>query len=61
MAQQREVSLVGDGAKWQITNLRQVMKAALRDHMAVDPGHIDTVVFPQSADAKPFDGLFLQT
>jgi len=42
-------------------DLRQVMKAALRDHMAVDPGHIDTVVFPQSADAKPFDGLFLQT
>jgi hypothetical protein len=27
MARQREVSLVGDGAKWQITNLRQVMKA----------------------------------
>ena len=42
-------------------DLRQVMKAALRDHMAVDPGHIDTVVFPQSADAKPFDGLFRQT
>jgi len=27
MARQREVSLVGDGAKWQITNLRQVAAA----------------------------------
>ena len=27
MARQREVSLVGDGAKWRITNLAQVVKA----------------------------------
>ena len=27
LAQQRRVSLVGDGAKWQITNLRQVSAA----------------------------------
>ena len=26
-ARQREVSFVGDGAQWQITNLRQVAKA----------------------------------
>ncbi len=27
LAYQRQVSLVGDGAKWQITNLRQVTAA----------------------------------
>jgi hypothetical protein len=27
LARQREVSLVGDGAKWQITNLHQVATA----------------------------------
>jgi hypothetical protein len=27
LAKQRQVSLVGDGAKWQITNLRQVSTA----------------------------------
>jgi hypothetical protein len=27
LARQREVSLVGDGAKWRITNLRQVAAA----------------------------------
>ena len=27
MAEQRDVSLVGDGSKWRITNLSQVMKA----------------------------------
>jgi len=27
MKRQREVSLVGDGAKWRITNLRQVVAA----------------------------------
>jgi hypothetical protein len=27
LAYQRQVSLVGDGAKWQITNLRQVAAA----------------------------------
>jgi len=27
MARQRQVSLVGDGAKWRITNLRQVAGA----------------------------------
>jgi hypothetical protein len=27
MSRQREVSLVGDGAKWRITNLRQVVGA----------------------------------
>jgi hypothetical protein len=27
MARQREVSLVGDGAKWRITNLPQVLAA----------------------------------
>jgi uncharacterized protein (DUF1501 family) len=30
----------------------------LRDHLGVDPGHIDRVVFPDSARAAPFEGLF---
>jgi len=39
-------------------DLRSLMKAALRDHMGVDEGHIDRAVFPDSAEARPFDGLF---
>jgi uncharacterized protein (DUF1501 family) len=39
-------------------DLRQLLKAALRDHLRVDPAHIDRVVFPDSASAKPFEGLF---
>ncbi|HEY3798209.1 MAG TPA: DUF1501 domain-containing protein [Caulobacteraceae bacterium] len=39
-------------------DLRQVAKAALRDHLGVEPAYIDRVVFPESASAKPFDGLF---
>jgi len=30
MARQREVSLVGDGAKWRITNLPQVLAAMVK-------------------------------
>jgi uncharacterized protein (DUF1501 family) len=40
------------------SDLRSMMKAALRDHLGVDPGHIDRVVFPGSGEAKPFEGLF---
>jgi uncharacterized protein (DUF1501 family) len=39
-------------------DLRQIAKAALRDHMGVDPGHIDRVVFPDSQRAPAFEGLF---
>jgi uncharacterized protein (DUF1501 family) len=39
-------------------DLRSVMKAALTQHMGVDPGHVDRVVFPASEIAKPFEGLF---
>jgi len=39
-------------------DLRSVMKAALRDHMGVDPGHIDRVVFPDSSHAVAVEGLF---
>ena len=42
-------------------DLRQVMKAALRDHMAVDPGLIDRTVFPDSGAAPAFEGLFRKT
>jgi uncharacterized protein (DUF1501 family) len=42
-------------------DLRQVMKAALRDHMGVDAGHIDRVVFPDSGGATAFEGLFRKT
>jgi uncharacterized protein (DUF1501 family) len=39
-------------------DLRSLMKAALTQHMGVDPGHVDRVVFPGSEGAKPFEGLF---
>jgi uncharacterized protein (DUF1501 family) len=42
------------------SDLRSAMKAALRDHLGVDAGHIDRVVFPGSGEAKPFEGLFRQ-
>jgi uncharacterized protein (DUF1501 family) len=42
-------------------DLRSVMKAALRDHLRVDAGHIDRVVFPDSAGAAAFEGLFRAT
>jgi len=42
-------------------DLRSVMKAALRDHLRVDPGHIDRAVFPGSGGAAAFDGLFRAT
>jgi hypothetical protein len=34
------------------------MKAVLRDHMRVDEGHIERVVFPASVEAAPVEGLF---
>lgn len=39
-------------------DLRQVMKAVLRDHLGVEEGHIDRAVFPDSKSATPIDGLF---
>jgi uncharacterized protein (DUF1501 family) len=39
-------------------DLRQLMKAALRDHMGVGEGHIDRAVFPDSGGAAAFEGLF---
>ena len=39
-------------------DLRSVAKAALRDHMGVDAGHIDRVVFPGSGSARATEGLF---
>jgi uncharacterized protein (DUF1501 family) len=38
-------------------NLYSVAKGVLRDHMQVEPAHIEKVVFPDSAAAKPMDGL----
>ncbi len=39
-------------------DLRSLTKAALRDHLGVDEARLETVVFPGSASAKPFEGLF---
>jgi len=39
-------------------DLRSLTKAALRDHLGIDEGRLETAVFPGSASAKPFDGLF---
>lgn len=39
-------------------DLRSLTKAALRDHLGMDEGRLETAVFPGSASAKPFEGLF---
>jgi uncharacterized protein (DUF1501 family) len=39
-------------------DLRGVMKAALHDHLGVDPGHIERTVFPASGSAALAEGLF---
>ena len=38
-------------------DLRTVMKGVLRDHLGVPAGALDTSVFPDSAAARPMDGL----
>jgi len=38
-------------------DLRTVMKGVLRDHLAVPEGALDSKVFPDSAAARPMDGL----
>ena len=42
-------------------DLRSLFKAALRDHMGVDPALLDREVFPDSAAAKATEGLFRDT
>jgi uncharacterized protein (DUF1501 family) len=39
-------------------DLRAVMKAALRDHMGLAQGHLERVVFPDSASVPACEGLF---
>jgi uncharacterized protein (DUF1501 family) len=39
-------------------DLRALFKAALRDHMGVEETRLEREVFPDSASAKPTDGLF---
>ena len=39
-------------------DLRSLTKAALRDHLGIDEGWLETAVFPGSGAAKPFEGLF---
>nr|WP_211110186.1 DUF1501 domain-containing protein [Acuticoccus mangrovi] len=39
------------------TDLRAVLKGALRDHMGFDLGPLGTTVFPDTADVRPLDGL----
>ena len=38
-------------------DLRTVMKGVLRDHLGVPAGALDSTVFPDSAAARPMDGL----
>jgi uncharacterized protein (DUF1501 family) len=38
-------------------DLRTVMKGVLRDHLDVPAGALDSKVFPDSAAARPMDGL----
>ena len=39
------------------TDLRAVLKGLLRDHLRVDERHLETAVFPDSAAARPAEGL----
>ena len=38
-------------------DLRSVLKGLLRDHLRVDPRHLEATVFPDSAADRPTDGL----
>jgi uncharacterized protein (DUF1501 family) len=38
-------------------DLRSIQKAVLRDHLRVEAAHLELEVFPDSASAKPLDGL----
>ena len=42
-------------------DLRSLFKATLRDHMGVDEALLEREVFPDSAGARPTDGLFRRT
>jgi uncharacterized protein (DUF1501 family) len=39
------------------TDLRSVLKGLLRDHLRVDEHHLEATVFPDSAAARPAEGL----
>jgi uncharacterized protein (DUF1501 family) len=39
------------------TDLRSVLKGILRDHLRVDERHLEAAVFPDSAGARPTEGL----
>ncbi|MEM9222488.1 MAG: DUF1501 domain-containing protein [Pseudomonadota bacterium] len=39
------------------TDLRSVLKGALRDHLGLDRDVLGTTVFPETADLRPMDGL----
>jgi uncharacterized protein (DUF1501 family) len=39
------------------TDLRSVLKALLRDHLRVDARRLEAGIFPDSAAARPVDGL----
>jgi uncharacterized protein (DUF1501 family) len=39
------------------TDLRSVLKGLLRDHLHIDERRLDAAVFPDSAAARPIDGL----
>jgi uncharacterized protein (DUF1501 family) len=39
------------------TDLRSVMKAVLRDHLGLPGDRLDSVVFPNSADARPLSSI----
>jgi uncharacterized protein (DUF1501 family) len=41
----------------QTTDTRSVFKGLLRDHLGVDPQHLEREVFPDSRSAPPLDGL----
>jgi len=40
-------------------DLRSVLKGLLRDHLRVNESHLEATVFPESAAARPTEGLLL--
>jgi uncharacterized protein (DUF1501 family) len=38
-------------------DMRSLLKGVMADHLAIDRGHLDTLIFPDSAAAKPAANL----
>ncbi|MEM6761823.1 MAG: hypothetical protein AAF615_03000, partial [Pseudomonadota bacterium] len=53
----REQDLFAQRDLMPTTDLRAVLKGALRDHLGLDRRRLSNVVFPETAGLRPMDGL----